>query len=641
MTTEMLSNGVHKHHDVLLSDDDDDSADGYNPPTSDPHKRSSYLPSSTFSPLTFLYSHRPALILASLLLLATLGYYSTSSHPSLPSSDTGGATSGKEVNLYRLRAASSYPLPSSLTPKPFPSLSSLISGQTAPGLQTLLTCTQRSGGRMAVMTSISPFPTAAEVGLALLSQVWCVVVIGDKKGPSYSDFTSTAAVSKGISAYLDKMALTKQTDTPSLSDIDPSEVMRRIAYVDVQEQHLLPYSLSALTPYGSFSRKNLGFLLAFHSHAQVIFDVDDDNIYLPNTAATGNEDLPIDLQPLQYPASQSLDLQVKGKVLLDTKTVRASPPTKGELEPVNVTVFNPYPLYGAEDAWPRGFPLNWVRPSLKVDGFYDGHCLTTTRSCSAVVQQWLANQDPDVDAIFRLTNERGMPFYFLAPHRQMTVPAHAVSAPSVALPAHTYTPFNAQATIITPGAFFAMLLPFTVHGRVSDIWRSYIMETLLTYYTLDYTGPTPVKTIKGGGKEGAAASDPCVVFTPPRIYHDRNAHNYQLDFNSELPLYTTAESLVSWLTVRQREGQKDLLGGGGKAGDGDRVMGDVMWKLYVDLYEAQVVEESELAYVQAWLSDVSRIPPPSKQDAAPQGNKVQHETGCFPSYHKGASGSHR
>ena len=678
LLTSAMSNGLMKVFDAPhASSEEDDlphaalSPSRFRTPadltSEDPHGRAAYLPdhpsSSSFSSALLSYP-RPLLLLVFLMVVAFFLVYSPFSSSSssplsslLPLHDSGGgggATSGKEVNLYRLRSSpSSYPLPSSSpSPTPFPPLSSLLLTRPAPGLSTLLSCASTANGRLAVMTSISPYPTAAEVGLALLTQPWCVVVIGDKKGPTHSAFTSPPSVARGIAAYTDLMARTHQTDAPAAASITPADVMARIAYIDVSEQTLLPYALSPLTPYSSFSRKNLGFLLAFHAHATAIFDVDDDNIYLPNTATTGNRDLPVDLAPLPYPSSASLDLAVDERVHLDTSATLPQPPSKAQLTRVNVSVFNPYPLYGATDAWPRGFPLNWVRPTLRPPGHYAGHCLASTRTCTAVVQQFLANQDPDVDAIYRLTNPQSVPFYFLAQGKAgvgagvvMTKPGVAVAAPTVALPSHTFTPFNAQATVITPGAFFAMLLPFTVHGRVSDIWRSYVIETLLTYYTLDHSTTPPTKAIQhahstspSSSPSSSSSSEPCVVFTPPRIYHDRNAHNYQQDFNSEMPLYTQAEALVGWLTVRVRGGVKDLLGGGdgggGKGGGGrgaEGVMADAMWRLYVELYEAGVVEEAELPYVQAWLEDVSRMP---VQQLPPPATAVQQHqnNGCFPSY---------
>lgn len=41
------------------------------------------------------------------------------------------------------------------------------------------------------------------------------------------------------------------------------------------------------------------------------------------------------------------------------------------------------------------------------------------------------------------------------------------------LPAGLFAPYNAQATLHMHSALWTLLLPVTVHGRVSDIWRSY------------------------------------------------------------------------------------------------------------------------------------------------------------------------
>ena len=633
-------------NDSLSDSELEELEDG--PSAADPHHRGFYLQEPQ-SLLSTLVRYRWLIgILALSLLAGCLLFLLSSASPPLTLEDLGGATSGREINLFRTRSAGSAArsLPSSQPQQPsFPSISQLIGGRTAPGLASLVFCAETTS-RMAVMTSISAFPTAAEVGLALLSEPWCVVVIGDKKGPSYADFT--AAIGRGIDEYDAKMRLTKQSDTPAKSTIDPKSVLSRIAYVDTDEQQLLPYRLSGLTPYGSFSRKNLGFLLAIHCGASVIFDVDDDNIFLPNTAATGNRDLPVDTLPAHYPSSASLDHHARGKLFPDAAPSRSSPP-KTALQPVNVSVFNPYPLYGAADSWPRGFPLNYVRPTLRPPHHYDSHCITQTRHCLAVVQQMLANQDPDVDAIYRLTNAGGMPFYFLADRPEMTDPAVARAAPSVALPADTFAPFNAQATILTPAAFFAALLPATVHGRVSDIWRSYILETLLTYFTVD-ASPVPkqrrvsysmhVPNSSSPSSFPSSFTEACVVFTAPHIYHDRNAHNYQLDFNSELPLYMQAESLVAFLSVRQRLRPLDLMRRLPQHQSTDSsvraavVMADVMYLLYLDLYEAGVLEEAELPYVSAWLEDLSRAlrPPPDKLERSTQQPAAPADKTCWPHY---------
>jgi hypothetical protein len=79
-----------------------------------------------------------------------------------------------------------------------------------------------------------------------------------------------------------------------------------------------------------------------------------------------------------------------------------------------------------------------------------------------------------------------------------------------------------QATMHMREAFWSMMLPTSVDGRVSDIWRSYITQSLL------HLQP-----------------DACVMFTSPAVEHERNAHNYVSDLIKELPLYNSAASVIN------------------------------------------------------------------------------------------------
>jgi len=79
------------------------------------------------------------------------------------------------------------------------------------------------------------------------------------------------------------------------------------------------------------------------------------------------------------------------------------------------------------------------------------------------VIQFNADHDPDVDAVYRMT--RTIPFDFKDSSHTFVV-----------LPLDTYSPYNAQATLHTKNALCATLLPFTVPGRVSNIWRSFFAE---------------------------------------------------------------------------------------------------------------------------------------------------------------------
>ena len=134
-------------------------------------------------------------------------------------------------------------------------------------------------------------------------------------------------------------------------------------------------------------------------------------------------------------------------------------------------MFNPYPFFQPTNGtfiWPRGFPLQFIRDENTYTVPSQSFALDDADGDdfeSVAVIQSLANHDPDVDAIFRMT--RPLPISF---HREETilVPPRAV-----------YTPWNAQAVLVSEPAFFGLLLPVTVTGRVSDIWRSYITTRLL------------------------------------------------------------------------------------------------------------------------------------------------------------------
>ena len=73
----------------------------------------------------------------------------------------------------------------------------------------------------------------------------------------------------------------------------------------------------------------------------------------------------------------------------------------------NMFAYNPYPTLGAPKlpSWPRGFPLNLVKvPMPEIEP------VPPESKTKFAVLQSLADIEPDVDAIFRLTHET--PFAF-------------------------------------------------------------------------------------------------------------------------------------------------------------------------------------------------------------------------------------
>ena len=127
---------------------------------------------------------------------------------------------------------------------------------------------------------------------------------------------------------------------------------------------------------------------------------------------------------------------------------------------------------------------------------------------------------------------------------------------------------NAQACLFSRLAFWALLLPVTVHGRVSDIWRSF----------------TFTKLMQATGQARAFASN--------YVIQERNAHTILADLQAEEPLYELAGGLVAGLR-RLRLNSSSL--------------GDAMLELAVALYEVGVVEALDVQLTQAWVSDLLSV----------------------------------
>ena len=572
--------------------------------------------------------------------------------------------------LFKRRVAPWYRLPSassrscSSTGQPL----TLLSAASLPGLASLVSCAAHSSN-VAVVSSASPHPTAGMIGLTQLTAHWCVLVMAERHDISHATFT--AGVQRGINSYITAMRERGERNVPRASGVNRTQPLARIAYIDHNEQQLLPYRLTSLLTSTHSALKNLGYLLALHAGATTIFDMDDNTLYLPSTSRTGRTDLPVDVQYARYISANSFAHSARGRAYAEASgetsrlawlTAAAPPqPAESKAHDVKVSVFNPHPVYGRADSWPRGFPIDWVHATLPADPLaFDGLCLANTSStryqCRPVIQHMLSNQQPDVDAIYATTVAPPTSTSdFLAPSGQRIRPSAARHAPAVAVPAGTYMPFNSRATVWSSDVFFALLLPSSLPARVADVWRSYIAETLLSFMSdVPYT-----------------VSGFCVAVTPPHVASlsalnsSRQAGHVTAD--DDLRLFAPLASALSWLSERQSGGSMDLqrrvrgMTGQAQRGVHARKWGavqsewmDMLTLLYVDMYEVGVLGESDIAYVRAWLSDVQCIQ--QMQAEAAQMEEVEaaemaalhpfirippstsSPTSCFPSYlHASAS----
>jgi len=350
---------------------------------------------------------------------------------------------------------------------------------------------------------------------------WCTVVVADKKTP-----------------------------------VGPWDAVKpRVKLLTVEEQGALGYHILPHLPWNHFGRKNLGFLYAIRRGARVIYDTDDDNIlkrwrgkafipYIPHRSDAAN---------------------------MIAQAWHCSKFPNSVNSPGRSSVWNPYVPFGARTSWPRGMPLDDIIPSQtgcgEGEGGNQGSSNTVdvspynllyhpTPGIRFAVQQSLADVHPDIDGIHRLTRSP-LTFGFLN-----TTRFHGLYAPD-----GVYAPYNAQATIHEYQAFWSLLLPITVHGRVSDIWRSYIAQRLMWRYGLR------------------------VAFMRPFVDQDRTPHNYLKDFQAEVPLYLRAGGLVDFLSSWSPSSP-------------DLPLPAEYEELLIALYENGVVEEADVLVTQAWLLDL-------------------------------------
>lgn len=277
-------------------------------------------------------------------------------------------------------------------------------------------------------------------------------------------------------------------------------------YLSIEEQGRRFPRLCALLPVKHYTRKNTAYLAAIKAGAGEIQETDDDNF--PRAGFWRRE------------AWSAADV------------VRGAGPW-----------LNVYGLFGAPRCWPRGLPLEFVQRSSGVSSRARG----LTRG---LIAQGLADENPDVDAVYRLTHE---------------LPVSFADAPAVVLAPGTWCPFNSQNTVFAREVFSLLYLPSHCSFRMTDIWRSFVAQRCLWEL--------------GEG----------VVFHGSTVWQERNEHNLLRDFADEVPGYLNNDRIRVALEAARL------------------VAGDTPGNLVL-CYEALVaggfVPGEELALVRAWISEL-------------------------------------
>jgi len=286
------------------------------------------------------------------------------------------------ISMYvYLNRESEMPYPVSVLnrPKEFP-------GQIPPVLELNPCGTTR---KFVVITTIN-YPTDSVKKLASLKD-WCVIVVGDAKTPRDWEWTNCV-------------------------------------YLSLEKQNELGYRVLEHVPQNHYGRKNIGYLYAIQHGAEVIYETDDDNLLI------GTEIQLIELGQTYlslFPDS-------------DRDPISKNEPWKGRRE-VCTHVVNIYEYFGHPSVWPRGIPFECIASTV-IPPYGTPHNFTTNETQNGFVEepfrigvdQGLANGDPDLDAVFRLTRR---------PINTKIDINFNPNVPIVGIARGVFSPYNSQNTV--------------------------------------------------------------------------------------------------------------------------------------------------------------------------------------------------
>ncbi len=275
-------------------------------------------------------------------------------------------------------------------------------------------------------------------------------------------------------------------------------------YLSVAAQIDLASSLATVIPFNHYGRKMIGYVYAMQNGADIIIDTDDDNI--PFTG-------------WDFPSFEG-----------EFRT------SKRDIGWVNI-----YHHFSDQHIWPRGLPLRNINDSRGTLQWQE-----TLIKNRVGIWQGLADEDPDVDAIYRLTADNPCVFKKTAP---------------VVLEKGTVCPFNSQNTAIQKEFFPLLFLPSFVTFRFTDILRGIIAQPILWQH--DYR----------------------LGFTEATVVQKRNVHDYFKDFESEVPMYLHIEKSLEAV---------------GKSISNAPVK-DNLYNAYEALLKINVVDQREMNVLNEWL----------------------------------------
>lgn len=250
----------------------------------------------------------------------------------------------------------------------------------------------------------------------------------------------------------------------------------------------------------------IGYILSAREGAETIIDIDDDNIPYSDW---------------DFPAFDGAYTHLKANGYI-----------------------NIYRYFTDEHVWPRGLPLNLVTADWKAS-------ILPRREARVGIWQFLADGDPDVDAVYRLVFNKPIKFAKREP---------------VVLSRGAVAPVNSQNTAFRRELFALLYLPATVTFRFTDILRGIVATPILWKFNYN------------------------IGFGQASVLQERNPHDYMRDFVDEIPMYTQGDKALNVVA---------------SAIQNETSVESALFTAYEALTRHQIVQKSEMHLLQAWIKDIA------------------------------------
>lgn len=316
------------------------------------------------------------------------------------------------------------------------------------------------------------------------------------------------ALAQGALAHKWDFVVIGDHKSPPLFECDGAD------YFSLEAQLQTGFQYAQTCPVGHYARKNIGYLMAMRNGADIIVETDDDNIPRESFWLRRHREVHVRL------------CQEDGWV-------------------------NAYRFFTNSLIWPRGLPLDCLHQTQPE---YES-LQEATSDCP--IQQGLADENPDVDAVYRLI---------------FPLPQNFMPDRHVALGKGAWCPFNSQNTTWWGDAYPLLYLPAYCSFRMTDIWRSFVAQRI------------------------AWENEWFLRFHEATVWQERNEHNLMRDFADEVPGYLHNAEIVRQLAgLHLRPGKAALA--------------ENLRACYSMLVEKNWIGSQELPLLDSWLNDIGRLFP--------------------------------